>query len=144
MTIEDIQRTIADFVRTSELAQIAGYDGVEIMASEGYLINEFTALRTNKRTDEYGGDFAGRTRLAAEIVAAVRKAVGPRFLIVYRISSIDLVEEGMTGEEVQALARLIEQAGADILNTGIGWHEAVIPTIAAWCRARPGASPSRA
>ena len=131
LTLPDIQRTIADFVRTAELAQQAGYDGVEIMGSEGYLINEFASARTNKRTDEYGGDFAGRTRLAVEIVSAIRKAVGPRFLIIYRISAIDLVEDGMTGDEVQALARLMQQAGASVLNTGIGWHEAVIPTIAA-------------
>ena len=117
-------------MRTAELARLAGYDGVEIMGSEGYLINEFTSLRTNKRIDAYGGDFNGRTRLATEVVAAVRKAVGPRFLIIYRISAIDLVEDGMTGEEVQALARIVQQAGADVLNTGIGWHEARIPTIA--------------
>ncbi len=131
LTREEIERTIADFVRTATLARQAGYDGVEIMGSEGYLINEFAALRTNKRTDDYGGSFEGRTRLALEIVAAIRKAAGPRFLIIYRISAIDLVDEGMTGEEVQSLARLVERAGANILNTGIGWHEAVVPTIAA-------------
>ncbi len=131
LTLEEIEQTIADFARTAKLAQQAGYDGVEIMGSEGYLINEFTSLRTNKRTDEYGGSFEGRTRLAVEVVAAIRASVGPRFLIIYRISAIDLVEEGMTGEEVQSLARLVQQAGANVLNTGIGWHEAVVPTIAA-------------
>ena len=131
LTPDDIHRTVADFVRTAKLAQQAGYDGVEIMGSEGYLINEFASARTNKRTDEYGGTFEGRTRLAVEIVSAVRKAAGPRFLVIYRISAIDLVEDGMTGDEVQALARLMQHAGANMLNTGIGWHEAVIPTIAA-------------
>ncbi|HZT51833.1 MAG TPA: NADPH-dependent 2,4-dienoyl-CoA reductase [Stellaceae bacterium] len=131
MTAADIARTIEDFAVTAALARAAGYDGVEIMGSEGYLINEFVAPRTNRRDDDYGGGFAGRARLPVEIVEAVRRRVGRDFLLIYRISAIDLVEDGIGGEEVRALAARIAAAGADILNTGIGWHEASVPTIAA-------------
>ena len=127
----DIARTIDDYARTALLAREAGYDGVEIMGSEGYLINEFTAPRTNRREDAYGGPFAARARLPVEITAAVRRRVGRDFLVIYRISAIDLVADGMSGAEVALLAQHVAAAGADMLNTGIGWHEASIPTIAA-------------
>ncbi len=127
----DIARTIADYAVTAARAREAGYDGVEIMGSEGYLINEFTAPRTNQREDDYGGALAGRLRLPVEITAAVRRAVGRDFLVIYRIAAIDLVADGMSGDEVAALAQQVAAAGADMLNTGIGWHEASIPTIAA-------------
>jgi len=127
----DIARTIEDYARTALLAREAGYDGVEIMGSEGYLINEFTAPRTNRRDDDYGGSFAARVRLPVEITEAVRHRVGRDFLVIYRISAIDLVADGMSGAEVGLLAQRVAAAGADMLNTGIGWHEASIPTIAA-------------
>lgn len=127
----DIERTIDDFARTARLARQAGYDGVEIMGSEGYLINEFTAPRTNRRTDRWGGSFENRSRLPVEIVRRVREAVGPDFIVIHRLSMLDLVDDGATLDEVLALARLVEAAGATVLNTGIGWHEARIPTIAA-------------
>jgi 2,4-dienoyl-CoA reductase (NADPH2) len=126
----EVQQTIADFVRAAVLAQVAGYDGVEIMGSEGYLITQFLALRTNQRQDDWGGPFANRMRFACEIVRQTRAATGPQFIIVYRISALDLVEGGLTGAETVQLAQAIEAAGATILNTGIGWHEARIPTIA--------------
>jgi len=126
----EIERTIDDYVRTAVLAQAAGYDGVEIMGSEGYLINEFTARHTNHRGDRWGGSFENRARFPVEIVRRVRAAVGERFIIVYRLSMLDLVPDGATLDEVIALARLVEAAGATLLNTGIGWHEARIPTIA--------------
>ena len=125
-----IRKTIADFADCAALAQRAGYDGVEIMGSEGYLINQFIATRTNKRTDEYGGDYGNRSRLAVEVVRAVRAAVGPEFIIIFRLSMLDLVEGGSTWEEIVDLAKRLETAGASILNTGIGWHEARVPTIA--------------
>lgn len=131
LTASDIARTIEDFAVTAALAREAGYDGVEIMGSEGYLINEFTAPRTNKREDDYGGSFAARARLPVEITEAVRRRVGRDFLVIYRISAIDLVEDGIAGAEVAALAERVAAAGADIINTGIGWHEASVPTIAA-------------
>ncbi len=131
LSAQDIRRTIDDFARTAQLAREAGYDGVEIMGSEGYLINEFTAPVTNQRDDEYGGSIANRCRFAEEIVGAVRRACGDDFLLVYRISSIDLVEGGTSADDTVELARRIESAGASILNTGIGWHEAPVPTIAA-------------
>ncbi len=130
LTPEEVEQTIDDFVRCAVLAQHAGYDGVEIMGSEGYLINEFIAARTNHRDDEWGGSYARRMRFPVEIVRRTRERVGPDFIIVYRLSMLDLVDGGSTLEEVIQLARAIEAAGATILNTGIGWHEARIPTIA--------------
>jgi 2,4-dienoyl-CoA reductase (NADPH2) len=130
LSAPEIEQTIGDFVRAAVLAQTAGYDGVEIMGSEGYLITQFLAPRTNRRRDHWGGTLENRMRFACEIVRQTRIATGPGFIIVYRISAVDLVEGGLSGEEVQAVARAIEQAGASILNTGIGWHEARIPTIA--------------
>ena len=126
----DIHQTIADFARCAALAQEAGYDGVEVMGSEGYLINQFLCSRTNQRTDEWGGPFANRMRFAVETVKAVRAAVGTGFIIIYRLSMLDLVDEGSSWDEVVTLARAIEAAGATLINTGIGWHEARIPTIA--------------
>ncbi len=125
-----IGRTIAAYVRCAALAQRAGYDGVEIMGSEGYLINEFVAPRTNHRDDEWGGSFANRIRFPVEIVRRTREKVGPNFIIIYRLSMLDLVEGGSTWDEVVALAQAVEAAGATIINTGIGWHEARVPTIA--------------
>jgi 2,4-dienoyl-CoA reductase (NADPH2) len=125
-----VRRTISDFVRCAKLAQDAGYDGVEIMGSEGYLLNEFIVSKTNKRTDEWGGPFENRIRFPLEIVRQVRQAVGPNFIIIFRLSMLDLVEDGSTWEEVEQLAQQIEKAGATIINTGIGWHEARVPTIA--------------
>ncbi|MFI6942985.1 FAD-dependent oxidoreductase [Streptomyces sp. NPDC050418] len=130
LTDDEIERTIEDFVRTAVLAKKAGYDGVEIMGSEGYLINEFIAAQTNHRTDRWGGSYENRTRLPLEIVRRTRARLGKDFLIVYRLSMLDLVPGGSSLDEVIALARQIEAAGANILNTGIGWHEARIPTIA--------------
>ncbi|MFD4573415.1 FAD-dependent oxidoreductase [Streptomyces sp. NPDC058417] len=130
LTDADIERTIDDYARAAVLAQGAGYDGVEIMGSEGYLINEFVALQTNHRTDRWGGSFENRTRFPLEIVRRVRAAVGERFILVFRLSMLDLVPGGSTLDEVVALARAVEEAGATIINTGIGWHEARIPTIA--------------
>ena len=125
-----IRKTIADYARCARLAQKAGYDGVEIMGSEGYLINQFIAPQTNQRTDQWGGSFENRIRLAVETVKATRAKVGPNFIIIFRLSMLDLVEGGSNWEEVVALAKAIEAAGATIINTGIGWHEARIPTIA--------------
>ncbi|KZK31619.1 NADPH-dependent 2,4-dienoyl-CoA reductase [Delftia sp. GW456-R20] len=130
LTGDEVEQTIEDFVRCAALARHAGYDGVEIMGSEGYLINEFIAARTNHRDDEWGGSYAGRMRFAVEIVRRTRQRVGRDFIIIYRLSMLDLVEGGSTLEEVIALAQAIEAAGATLLNTGIGWHEARIPTIA--------------
>ncbi|MGI9264529.1 MAG: FAD-dependent oxidoreductase, partial [Gammaproteobacteria bacterium] len=125
-----IERQIRDFVRCASLSREAGYDGVEIMGSEGYFINEFLVSRTNKRKDRWGGDFEARSRLPIEIVRRTREAVGPDFIIIYRLSMLDLIDDGQSWEEVEELARGIETAGATIINTGIGWHEARIPTIA--------------
>jgi 2,4-dienoyl-CoA reductase (NADPH2) len=124
-----VERTIADFVRCAGLAREAGYDGVEVMGSEGYLINQFLAARTNRREDAWGGDAARRMRLAVEIVRRTREAVGRDFIIIYRLSMLELVEGGQSWEEIVALAKAIEAAGASIINTGIGWHEARVPTI---------------
>ncbi len=125
-----IERTIADFVRCARLAQSAGYDGVEIMGSEGYLLNQFVAKRTNLRTDDWGGSFANRIRLAVDIVRRTRAAVGSDFIIIFRLSMLDLVEGGSDWSEVVQLAQAVAAAGATLINTGIGWHEARIPTIA--------------
>ncbi len=125
-----IKRQISGFVRAAKLAKRAGYDGVEVMASEGYFINEFTTPRVNKRTDQWGGKTDNRYRIAVEIVSGIRKAVGPEFIIVYRLSMLDMVPDGNDWEEIVAQAKAIEAAGASIINTGIGWHEARIPTIA--------------
>jgi 2,4-dienoyl-CoA reductase (NADPH2) len=125
-----VRRTISNFVRAATLAKKAGYDGVEIMGSEGYLINEFLVTRTNSRTDEWGGSFENRMKFPIEIVSQIRKAVGEDFIIIYRLSMLDLIEDGQTWNEIETLAVKIEGAGASIINTGIGWHEARIPTIA--------------
>ena len=125
-----VERQIRAFVRCAELAREAGYDGVEIMGSEGYFINEFLVRDTNHRTDEWGGSYANRMRLPVEIVERTREAVGRDFILIYRLSMIDLVPNGSNWEEVVQLARAVEAAGATIINTGIGWHEARIPTIA--------------
>lgn len=130
LTSAEVQQTIADFVNCAKLAQYAGYDGVEIMGSEGYLINEFIAARTNHRDDEWGGSYENRIRFPIEIVKRTRAEVGENFIIIYRLSMLDLVEGGSSFEEVVQLAQAIEKAGATIINTGIGWHEARIPTIA--------------
>jgi 2,4-dienoyl-CoA reductase (NADPH2) len=129
MSEADIEQTIADFAQCAAMVQHANYDGVEIMGSEGYLINEFIAPRTNHRTDRWGGSFENRARFALEVVRAVRARVGENFIIIFRLSMADLVEDGSTWDEVVALAKLLEQAGVTIINTGIGWHEARIPTI---------------
>ena len=125
-----IKRTINDFVNSAKLSKIAGYDGIEIMGSEGYLINQFVAKRTNKRTDNWGGDYENRMRLPIELVKQTRAAVGKDFIIIYRLSMLDLVEGGSSWEEIVKLGKAIEAAGATIINTGIGWHESRIPTIA--------------
>ncbi|SEP88742.1 2,4-dienoyl-CoA reductase (NADPH2) [Pseudomonas sp. NFACC02] len=127
---EGIEKQIQDFVTCATLAQTAGYDGVEIMGSEGYFINQFLVAHTNHRTDRWGGSYENRMRLPVEIVRRVREAVGVNFIIIYRLSMLDLIEGGSTWEEVVQLAKAIEQAGATLINTGIGWHEARIPTIA--------------
>ena len=130
LTAWGVRRTIAAYARCAQLAQKAGYDGVEIMGSEGYLINQFIAPQTNLRDDEWGGPFENRIRFAVEIVRRTRAAVGREFIIIYRLSMLDLVEGGSTWDEVVALGRAVEAAGATIINTGVGWHEARIPTIA--------------
>jgi 2,4-dienoyl-CoA reductase (NADPH2) len=130
LTGRGVRGTIADFVRCAELAKEAGYDGVEVMGSEGYLINQFIARHTNKRTDDWGGSYENRIRFPVEIIRGIRQAVGPDFVIIYRLSMLDLVPDGSSWDEVIALARAIEAAGASMINTGIGWHEARIPTIA--------------
>ncbi len=125
-----IEKQISDYVNCAALAQRAGYDGVEIMGSEGYFINQFIVAHTNHRTDDWGGSYENRIRLPLEIVRRVREQVGEEFIIIYRLSMLDLIENGSTWEEVVYLAKAIEQAGATIINTGIGWHEARVPTIA--------------
>ncbi|WP_235039869.1 NADPH-dependent 2,4-dienoyl-CoA reductase [Vreelandella profundi] len=129
LSSEDVEQQIADYVRCAQLAQRAGYDGVEVMGSEGYLINQFICQRTNQRDDEWGGPFENRMRFAVDIVRRVRAAVGNSFVIIFRLSMIDLVEDGSTWEEIVTLGQAIEAAGADVINTGIGWHEARVPTI---------------
>ena len=130
LSAREIEQTIGDFANAAMLAREAGYDGVEVMGSEGYLITQFLALRTNQRADHWGGPLENRMRFATEIVRRVRAACGSDFIIVYRISALELVEGGLAPEEIVRVARAIEAAGATILNTGIGWHEARIPTIA--------------
>ncbi|WP_440876363.1 oxidoreductase [Thalassotalea sp. PLHSN55] len=130
MSVRQIKGTIKDFAKSAKLAQKAGYDGIEVMGSEGYLINQFSCKRVNKRTDEWGGSIENRMRFATETVKAVRASVGEKFIIIFRLSMLDLVEGGNTWEEVVTMAKGIEAAGATIINTGIGWHEARVPTIA--------------
>jgi len=130
LTDAEVEQTIDDYVRAARLAKQAGYDGVEIMGSEGYLINEFIAVQTNQREDRWGGSYENRMRFPVEIVRRVREAVGEDFIIIYRLSMLDLVPGGSSFDEVITLAQAVETAGATIINTGIGWHEARIPTIA--------------
>ncbi|WP_346208689.1 NADPH-dependent 2,4-dienoyl-CoA reductase [Aeromonas salmonicida] len=130
MSERQIRGTIRDFASTAQLAKAAGYDGVEVMGSEGYLINQFICERTNKRTDGWGGSNENRMRFPVEIVRAIRERVGTDFIIIFRLSMLDLVEQGSTLEEVVALGKALEQVGVTLINTGIGWHEARIPTIA--------------
>ncbi|MGO2132678.1 MAG: FAD-dependent oxidoreductase [Halomonas sp.] len=125
----EVEQQVEDYVRCARLAKEAGYDGVEVMGSEGYLINQFICLRTNQRDDQWGGSFENRIRFPVEIVKRIRAALPDNFLIIFRLSMIDLVEEGSTFDEVVTLGRAIEAAGADVINTGIGWHEARVPTI---------------
>ena len=129
LSARGVERTIEDFVHCARLAREAGYDGVEVMGSEGYLINQFIAARTNRRDDAWGGDAERRMRFPVEIVRRTREAVGRDFIIIYRLSMLDLVEDGQSWDEIVALAKAIEAAGASIINTGIGWHEARVPTI---------------
>ncbi len=144
VTAEEIQQQIEAFVNCAALAQQAGYDGVEIMASEGYFLNQFIVTHTNRRDDEWGGSYANRMRLPVEVVRRVRERVGDKFIIIFRLSMLDLIEVGSTYEEIVALGKAVADAGASIINTGIGWHEARIPTIAtsvpraafAWVTAR--------
>ncbi|WP_329391409.1 NADPH-dependent 2,4-dienoyl-CoA reductase [Streptomyces sp. NBC_01716] len=131
LTDDEVTETVEDFVRAAELARLAGYDGVEVMGSEGYLINEFIAARTNLREDRWGGTYENRIRFPVEIVRRIRERVGPDFILIYRLSMLDLVPGGSSLGEVVTLAKEIEAAGATLINTGIGWHEARIPTIAA-------------
>ncbi|MFE7842361.1 FAD-dependent oxidoreductase [Streptomyces sp. NPDC057474] len=130
LTDAEVEQTIEDYANAARLARQAGYDGVEIMGSEGYLINEFIAAGTNHRDDRWGGSYENRMRFPVEIVRRVREAVGEDFIIVYRLSMLDLVPGGSSFDEVVTLAKAVEAAGATIINTGIGWHEARIPTIA--------------
>ncbi|WP_068544494.1 FAD-dependent oxidoreductase [Thalassotalea crassostreae] len=130
LTEAEIEQQISDFVRCAKLAKQAGYDGVEIMGSEGYLINQFIVSRTNKRSDKWGGSFENRIRFPLQIIERIRAEVGEEFILIYRLSMLDLVEGGSSQDEVIALAKQVELAGATIINSGIGWHEARVPTIA--------------
>ncbi|MET1255583.1 FAD-dependent oxidoreductase [Aliikangiella maris] len=130
LSLRGIRKTIKDFVNCAKKAQQAGYDGVEVMGSEGYLINQFIVSKTNKRKDDWGGSFENRMRFPVEIVKAIREATGHNFIIIYRLSMLDLVDQGSNWEEVVSLGKAIESAGASMINTGIGWHEARVPTIA--------------
>ncbi|WP_061024393.1 NADPH-dependent 2,4-dienoyl-CoA reductase [Vibrio splendidus] len=130
MSPRQIKKTIGAFANSAELAQVAGYDGIEVMGSEGYLINQFICKRTNMRYDEWGGSYEKRMRFPLEIVKSIREAVGKDFIIIFRLSMLDLVEQGSTFEDVVLLAQKLEEAGVTIINTGIGWHEARVPTIA--------------
>lgn len=131
MTERGIRKTINDFINTAKLAKEAGYDGVEIMGSEGYLINQFTSLHTNKRTGRWGGDIESRFRFAREIISGIRQAVGENWILIYRLSMLDLLPDGSNWDEIVYQAKEAESSGASLINTGIGWHEARIPTIAA-------------
>lgn len=130
LSSSQVVQTIADYVKSAVLAKQAGYDGVEVMGSEGYLINQFLVKKTNKRSDEWGGSYANRMRFPIQIIRQMRAAVGSDFIIIYRLSMLDLVKDGSSWEEIVELAKAIELAGATIINTGIGWHEARVPTIA--------------
>jgi len=130
LTARGVEKQIRDYVNTALLAQEAGYDGVEIMGSEGYLINEFLVTRTNKRHDQWGGPFEKRVRFALEITERVRQAVGPEFIIIFRLSMLDLVQQGSTWDEIVALGKRLQELGVTLINTGIGWHESRVPTIA--------------
>jgi 2,4-dienoyl-CoA reductase (NADPH2) len=130
LTHEEIEQLIADYARCAKLARLAGYDGVEIMGSEGYLINQFLAYQTNQRTDQWGGSVQARQQFAIAVVQKVREALGPDSLIIFRISLLDFVAQGSRFDEVIELAQALEKAGVSIFNTGIGWHEARIPTVA--------------
>lgn len=129
LSSEEVRSTIDDYINCAKMAQLAGYDGVEVMGSEGYLINQFIVTRTNHRTDEWGGSYENRIKFALEIVSGIREACGDKFIIIYRLSLLDLVEDGSSWAEVVQLAKAIEKAGATIINSGIGWHEARVPTI---------------
>lgn len=129
LSSEEVEQTIQDYVHCAKMAQYANYDGVEVMGSEGYLINQFIAKKTNLRTDEWGGEYKNRIKFPIEIIRRTREAVGENFIIIYRLSMLDLVQGGSTWEEVVQLAKAIEAAGATIINTGIGWHESRVPTI---------------
>lgn len=129
MSIKNIQQTVQDYARSAKLAKQAGYDGVEIMGSEGYLLNQFLSKHVNQRDDEYGGDIHGRMKFPLEVVRAVREAVGSDFIIIFRLSIIDLVPDGNVMDEVITVAKALEEAGVSIINSGIGWHEARVPTI---------------
>ena len=131
LTVRQIKKIIEAFARTARLAKRAGYDGVEVMGSEGYLINQFICSNTNKRTDEWGGSFDNRIRFSLEIIRAIRQSAGERFIIIFRLSMLDLHKEGSSWQEIERHAKEIEKAGATLINTGIGWHEVRIPTIAA-------------
>ena len=130
LSTSGVRRTVKSFVKCARLAHKAGYDGVEVMGSEGYLINEFLVTKTNKRTDEYGGSYENRMKFPLEIIRGIRKELGEEFIIIYRLSMLDLVDEGSTWTEIVTLAKEVQKAGANIINTGIGWHEARVPTIA--------------
>lgn len=130
MSHEQIEQTIDDYIHCAQLAQKAGYDGVEIMGSEGYLINQFLVSHTNQRNDQWGGNIENRCRFALRILEGIKKAVGKQFIIIYRLSMLDLIKDGSDASEVLYLAKAVEKAGATMINTGIGWHEARIPTIA--------------
>lgn len=130
LSTRGVQNTINDYVNCAQRAQQAGYDGVEVMGSEGYLINQFIVAKTNKRTDQWGGEYEARIQFPIEIIRRMREAVGPDFIIIYRLSMLDLVKDGSSWDEIVHLAKAIEAAGASIINTGIGWHEARVPTIA--------------
>ena len=129
MSIKNIEQTVKDYARSARLAKQAGYDGVEIMGSEGYLLNQFLSRHVNQRKDIYGGDIEGRMKFAVDVVKAVRKAAGEDFIILFRLSVIDLVKDGNVMDEVITVAKALEEAGVTITNTGIGWHEARVPTI---------------